>query len=80
MGLNAMSKDMGVWEMPGAELIARYRSYAAKCIKISRNTSDPIGKLVLLEMAQTWLKLAEQATDAAEASPQTADWGLPQRD
>ena len=78
--MNAMSKDMGVGQMPGAELIARYRSYAAKCIKISRNISDPIGKLVLLEMAQTWLKLAEQATEAAEASPQTTEWGLPQRD
>jgi hypothetical protein len=66
--------------MHGTELVQRYRSYAAKCIKISTNISDPIGKLVLLEMAQTWLKLAEQVTEAAEAAPETAHSGMPQRD
>jgi hypothetical protein len=66
--------------MHGAELVQRYRSYAAKCIKISRNVSDPVGKLVLLEMAQTGLKLAEQVTQAVDAAPETAHSGMPQRD
>jgi len=66
--------------MHGTELVQRYRSYAAKCIKISRNVSDPAGKLILLEMAQTWLKLAELVTEAAEAAPETAHSGMPQRD
>jgi hypothetical protein len=66
--------------MHGTELVQRYRSYAAKCIKISRNVSDPAGKLVLLEMAQTWLKLAELVTEAAEAALETAHSGMPQRD
>lgn len=52
--------------MQGAEFFERYRSYAATCIKISRNIQDPAGKLVLLEMAQSWLKLAEQAAEWAE--------------
>jgi hypothetical protein len=54
--------------MQGVALIERYRSYAARCIKISRNISDPAGKLVLLEMAQSWLKLAEQAAAGAETA------------
>ena len=54
--------------MQGAALVGRYRSYAARCVGISRNVSDPAGKLVLLEMAQSWLKLAEQVADGAEAS------------
>ena len=54
--------------MQGAALVERYRSYAARCIAISRNVSDPAGKLVLLEMAQSWLKLAEQAAEGAETA------------
>jgi hypothetical protein len=53
--------------MQGNEFIGRYRSYAAKCIAISRNISDPAGKLILLEMAQGWLTLAERAAREAEA-------------
>ncbi len=52
--------------MQGAVLVERYRSYAARCVRISRNVSDPAGKIVLLEMAQSWLKLAEQAAEGPE--------------
>jgi hypothetical protein len=55
--------------MQGAEFAGRCRSYAAKCIKISRHVSDPAGKLVLLEMAQSWLNLAEKAAEVAETAP-----------
>ena len=54
--------------MQSAGLVERYRVYAAKCVKISRNVSDPIGKLVLLEMAQSWLELAARAAAQAETS------------
>ena len=54
--------------MAGAALVDRYRSYAARCVRISRNVSDLAGKLMLLEMAQSWLKLAEQVADGAEAA------------
>jgi hypothetical protein len=60
--------------MQRAALVERYRSYAAKCIKISRNVSDPSGKLVLLEMAQTWLNFAEEAAQAgAQVATQEAE-------
>ena len=51
--------------MQGVALVERYRSYAAKCVKLSRNVLDPTAKLVLLEMAQSWLNLAEQAAEGA---------------
>jgi hypothetical protein len=54
--------------MPSTGLVERYRSYAAKCVKISRNISDPIGKLVILEMAQSWLDLAQRAAEEAQAT------------
>jgi hypothetical protein len=63
----AMSKDIRGVEMQGVEVVERYRSYAARCLAISRNVSDLTGKLVLLEMAQSWLKLAEQAGEDAAA-------------
>jgi hypothetical protein len=55
--------------MNGAGFVERYRSYAAKCVKISRHIPEPAGKLVLLEMAQSWLNLAEKAAEAAESPP-----------
>jgi hypothetical protein len=61
-----VERDTGEVEMQGAESVERYRSYAATCIEISRNIQDPAGKLVILEMAQSWLKLAEQAAEWAE--------------
>jgi hypothetical protein len=68
--------------MQGAEFVERYRSYAAQCVKISQNIPDPTGKLVLLAMAQSWLKLAEQAAEAAETAIvyESAVPGAPQRD
>jgi len=61
-----VERHAGEVEMQGTEFVERYRSYAARCIEISRNIQDPAGKLVLLEMAQSWLKLAEQAAEWAE--------------
>ena len=54
--------------MQGKVFVERYRSYAAKCVKIARNIPDPAEKLVLLAMAQSWLKLAEQAAEGAETA------------
>jgi len=52
--------------MQRAALVERYRSYAAKCVELSSNVSDPAGKLVLLEMAHAWLKLAQQVIQSTE--------------
>jgi hypothetical protein len=43
------------------ELVLRYRTNAANCIDIAGRTPEVKTKLVLLEMAQSWLSLAEQA-------------------
>jgi len=42
-------------------LAAFYRTYAARCIEISREASDVASKFTLLGMAQAWLALADQA-------------------
>ena len=39
----------------------RYRDYAAECFRVARATSDPDAKARLLEMAEAWRKLAEDA-------------------
>jgi hypothetical protein len=67
--------------MRGAEFVERYRFYAAKCVKISQDIPDPAGKLILLEMAQSWLKLAELAAEGTKTSmvQDAAVSGAPQR-
>jgi hypothetical protein len=48
------------------ELVERHRQYAAHCIEIAKQLPNTSGKLVLLDMAQSWLALAEQAAKNAE--------------
>jgi hypothetical protein len=43
-------------EAPGC-----YRLYAARCVEIAQQTSDPGNKASLLAMVQCWLALADQA-------------------
>ncbi len=38
-----------------------YRQYSSDCLRLANTTSDPDIKAVLVDMAQAWLKLAEQA-------------------
>jgi hypothetical protein len=45
-----------------SKLFERYRENAIECVKIAQNVPDPSEKLKLLDMAQCWLRLAEQAT------------------
>jgi hypothetical protein len=47
--------------MSPAEFVTRYRDYAANCVKIAQEISDAVGKLSLLNMAQAWIALADQA-------------------
>jgi hypothetical protein len=42
-----------------AELAARYREYAAKCVLLAQSEQDASEKLVLIDMAQAWTSLAE---------------------
>ncbi|HYV30873.1 MAG TPA: hypothetical protein VEO53_07210 [Candidatus Binatia bacterium] len=38
-----------------------YRQYACDCLRLGNSTLDPATKAVLVDMAQAWMKLAEQA-------------------
>ena len=38
-----------------------YQQRAAVCLRLARRMANPTNKTLLLEMAQTWVKLAEQA-------------------
>ncbi len=53
--------------MSSSDVVAAYRLHAAHCIEIAQKSSDPKSKLVLLDMAQAWLKLAEQNNRISEA-------------
>jgi hypothetical protein len=52
---------------PG-KTIACYRLYAAYCLEIAQRLSDRGGKIALLNMAQTWIALADQIEKAEGAT------------
>ncbi|HEY1981509.1 MAG TPA: hypothetical protein VGH13_15650 [Xanthobacteraceae bacterium] len=52
--------------MSAAELVALYRLHAAQCVHLSHKLSD--SKVVLLDMAQSWVILAEQAKRNSETT------------
>ncbi len=62
--------------MPSREIGALYRLYAAHCLGIAKDISDPARKLALLDMAQAWAALAEQAENSADAGL-LYDTGIP---
>ena len=41
-------------------LADQYRRYAAECVRVSQQASNQNDKLVLLQMAETWRRLAER--------------------
>ena len=49
--------------------IQDYQQRAADCLRLARSARNPGNKALFLEMAQTWVKLAEQA-QAREIQPQ----------
>jgi hypothetical protein len=40
---------------------SRYADFAADCVLLAGQTTDPMSKLRLLDMAAVWLRLADQA-------------------
>ena len=46
-----------------------YQRMAAECLKLSRNANDPNNKAVLVDMAATWIRLAEEAEAAETKTP-----------
>ncbi len=55
------------------EVIACYRLHAAHCLEIARELENPGRKIALLNMAQTWIALADQVEKAegAVSAPQS---------
>jgi hypothetical protein len=45
-----------------ADAPARYKEYAAECLRIAQSTNDDNQKARLLEMAEAWQRLAEAAS------------------
>jgi len=43
------------------ESVNRYRVYASDCVRLASTIDDPTSKAVLIDMARSWVKLAEQA-------------------
>jgi len=39
----------------------RYRGHAADCVRLARQTVSPTDKALLLQMAESWVRLAERA-------------------
>ncbi len=55
----------------------RYRQNAIDCLRLANETRDPGAKAVLLDMAQSWVRLADQAqknlrTDLVYETPSPA--------
>jgi len=38
-----------------------YRQYAQECLRLANETHEPNKKAVLIDMAQAWIRLVEQA-------------------
>jgi hypothetical protein len=49
-----------------SEIVERYRSHAAECLRIAQSVSPAKEKLARVNMAQCWLSLAEQAIKDGE--------------
>jgi hypothetical protein len=45
-----------------------YQKRAADCLCLAQQVSDPTNKAMMLEMAQTWVRLAEQELAKQRAS------------
>ena len=52
--------------MPSAD---DYRRHATECVRLAQNAQNPADKALLLKMAETWLRLAEQAEGRESKKP-----------
>lgn len=52
-----VQRDIGA-KMRSAD---QYANYAAECVRVAQATKDAKDKAMLLRMAETWRRLAEQA-------------------
>jgi hypothetical protein len=54
--------------MAGDERLERYRLNVEKCLALAQTFNDHQSKRTLIEMANTWLKLAEQHLKNSETT------------
>jgi hypothetical protein len=47
--------------MPGTDDANEYRRCAQECVEMANAMDNPAHRLVLLQMAQVWMRLAENA-------------------
>ncbi len=52
--------------MPAAD---DFRRHATDCVRLAQNAQNPADKALLLKMAETWLRLAEQAKGREPKKP-----------
>jgi hypothetical protein len=57
-----------------SDLVEHYRLCAAECVRLAQHVSVLKQKLALLDMAQSWLALAEQALKNAETIEFLTRW------
>jgi hypothetical protein len=65
--------------MTGDERLERYRLNAEKCLALAQTFNDLRSKRTLIGMANTWLKLVEQAATRASCSIQRSKEGTAAR-
>jgi hypothetical protein len=41
-------------------LANRYRWHAGECLRVAQHINDPVGKALLMQMAETWTRLADR--------------------
>jgi hypothetical protein len=46
-----------------------YRRHASVCVALAQKTQNPGDKALLLRMAESWLRLAEQAESRKQKKP-----------
>ena len=46
-----------------------YRRHASECVRLAQETQSPTDKALLLRMAETWLRLAQQAENRGQKTP-----------
>jgi hypothetical protein len=43
-----------------------YRQFAAQCLKLAKDTDDPVAQATFLHMAEVWARLAEEAAERTD--------------
>jgi hypothetical protein len=61
--------------------VDKYRRHAVECLRIAEGLPDSLNRMVLIDMAQSWLLLAQQAekTIGPHLGYDTASRGEPSR-